>query len=297
MMWLFNNQYLPSICAGICAATASMVIVDFCLFASTRYRERYLQEASVELDDVLLGMPASKIFDLTLAISGLCGFLTVLLIAAFSENFTWTRGIVMGLVVALVTFPLPRIYLRHLRKQRLRKFNEQLEDALNSMSSALKAGFSINQALEGVANENKPPISFEFRLLIQEIRLGVPMEQALDNLNGRMKSSDFELVITAIVTARQTGGELTMIFERLATVIRERARIANKIQAMTAQGRMQTIIISLVPIVLLFAMSKIIPEAMNAFFSSWIGISAMVVSGLLVVCGCLAIRKIINIDI
>ncbi len=296
-MWLFNNEYLPSICAGICAAAASMVIVDFCLFASTRYRERYLQEASVELDDVLLGMPASKIFDLTLAISGLCGFLTVLLIAAFSENFTWTRGIVMGLVVALVTFPLPRIYLRHLRKERLRKFNEQLEDALNSMSSALKAGFSINQALEGVANENKPPISFEFRLLIQEIRLGVPMEQALDNLNSRMKSSDFELVITAIVTARQTGGELTMIFERLATVIRERARITNKIQAMTAQGRMQTIIISLVPVVLLFVLTKIMPEAMNVFFTSWIGISAMVVSGILIVSGCLAIRKIINIDV
>ncbi len=297
MMSLLGNVYVPSICAGLCAASSTLVIVDFVVFASMRYRERYLQEASVELDDVLLSMPASKVFDLTLAVSGLCGFLTILLMASFSDNFTWLRGLVLGAVVALVTFPLPRFGLRILRKQRLKKFNEQLEDALNSMSSALKAGFSINQAIEAIANENRPPISFEFRLLVQEIRLGVPLEQALDNLGNRMKSVDFELVNTAIVTARQTGGELTMIFERLASVIRERARINNKINAMTSQGRLQTIIISLVPLVLLFALSKVMPETMSAFFNSWIGIAAMLVSATLTVCGCLMIHKIINIDI
>ncbi len=297
MMGLFGNVYVSSICAGLCATASTLVIVDFVIFASTRYRERYLQEASVELDDVLLNMPVGKVFDLTLAVSGLCGFLTVLLLASFSDNFTWLRGSIMGTLVALVTFPAPRVYLRFLRKQRLRKFNEQLEEALNSMSSSLKAGFSINQAIEAVANENRPPISFEFRLLMQEIRLGVPLEQALDNLGNRMKSSDFELVNTAIVTARQTGGELTLVFERLASVIRERARINNKINAMTAQGRLQTIIISLIPLFLMIVMSKIMPEAMNAFFNSWIGIGAMGLAGALIACGCLMIHKIINIDI
>lgn len=297
MMWLLENAYVPSICAALCATASTLVIVDFVVFASTRYRERYLQEASVELDDVLLNMPASKVFDLTLAVSGLCGFLTVLMLASFSDNFTWLRGAVMGTLVALVTFPMPRFYLRFLRKQRLRKFNEQLEEALNAMSSSLKAGFSINQAIEAVANENRPPISFEFRLLMQEIRLGVPLERALDNLGNRMKSSDFDLVNTAIVTARQTGGELTMIFERLASVIRERARINNKINAMTAQGRLQTIIISLIPVFLLFVMTKIMPEAMSAFFNSWVGVGAMALAAALITCGCLMIRKIINIDI
>lgn len=297
MSSILYNAYTPSICAFACAVAATLVIVDFVVFVSSRYRERYLREAAVELDDVLLNLPANKIFDLTLATSGLCGFLTMLLMASLSDSFTIPRGIILSLVVMLLVFPIPRFVLRYLRKQRLNKFNEQLEDALNSMSSALKAGFSINQAIDGVANENRPPISFEFRLLMQEIRLGVPLETALNNLCNRMKSNDFELVTTAIVTARQTGGELTLIFERLAAVIRERGRITNKLNAMTAQGRLQTIIICAMPVILLIALSKVIPAAMNAFFNSWIGIAAMIVSFLLIVCGCLWIRKIINIDI
>ena len=79
------------------------------------------------------------------------------------------------------------------------------------MSSSLKAGFSINQAMDAVAHENRSPISFEFTLLMQELRLGVPLEDALEKMNKRLHSSDFELVSVAIITARQTGGELTAI--------------------------------------------------------------------------------------
>ncbi len=297
MSSVLYNVYTPSICAFICAMAATLVIVDFVVYVSSRYRERYLREAAVELDDVLLNLPPNKIFDLTLAVCGLSGFLTMLLMASLNDDFTIVKGLILSAVVMLLVFPIPRFVLRYLRKQRLHKFNEQLEDALNSMSSALKAGFSINQALDGVANENRPPISFEFRLLMQEVRLGVPLEIALNNLCNRMKSNDFELVTTAIITARQTGGELTIIFERLSAVIRERGRITNKLDAMTAQGRLQTTIICAMPVILLIAMSKVVPAAMDAFFNSWIGISAMIVSFLLIVCGCLWIRKIINIDI
>lgn len=107
------------------------------------------------------------------------------------------------------------------------------------ISSSLKAGFSINQALEEVAEQNIHPISVEFRLLIQEIRLGVPVEQALENMNRRLRSEDFELVATAILTARQTGGELTGTLERVASLIRERVRISNKVRALTALGRLR----------------------------------------------------------
>lgn len=297
MNLLFNSAYLPSIFAGLCAASAALVIIDFFAYTSARYHERFLKEAEVELDDVLLNLPSNKIFDMTLALSGLSGFVTILLFASMSDNFTWSKGVILGIIVAIAAFPLPRLYLRHLKRQRLKKFNEQLEDALNGMSSSLKAGFSINQAMEAIANENKPPISFEFRLLMQEIRLGVPLEKALDNMCARLDSDDFELVTTAIITARQTGGELTMVFERLASVIRERGRITNKLNAMTSQGRLQTGIIAIMPLVLVFAMSKVAPTTMDLFFGSWIGIFVMMAAAVLIGIGIMVIRKIINIDI
>ena len=125
------------------------------------------------------------------------------------------------------------------KKKRLEKFNEQLEDALLAMSSSLKAGFSINQALESVAGEKRNPISFEFNLLIQELRLGVTLDQALEKMADRLECPDFDLTAVAILTARQTGGELTSTLERLAAVIRERIRILYPQEVPLGEYRME----------------------------------------------------------
>jgi tight adherence protein B len=296
-MMLLSNPFIPSLCAFIAVTLATMVIIDFISYVSNRYRERYVQEAAVELDDVLLQMPANRIFDLSLAISAISCFMAVVIFASATDKFTWTKGLILGVIIAISTFPAPRLVLRHLRKKRLEKFNEQLEDALGSISSSLKAGFSINQALETVADENKRPISIEFRLLTQEMRLGVPLEEALDNMNKRLESADFELVATAIITARQTGGELTAILERLASVIRERFRINNKLKAMTAQGRLQAVLIGIMPFALMFMMSYVAPDTMSQFFNSVIGVISIIAASVLVVIGFLVIKKITTIDV
>ena len=184
-----------------------------------------------------------------------------------------------------------------IRKQRLQKFTDQLEDALLAMSSSLKAGFSINQALDAVAQENRSPISFEFTLLMQELRLGVSLEEALFKMNKRLGSPDFELVSVAIITARQTGGELTAILERLAGVIRERVKIQQKIRSLTAQGRLQAYIIGAVPFLLMLAMFYISPDMMDSFFSSITGILLLAVVIALDAVGFFVIRKITTIDI
>jgi tight adherence protein B len=293
----FENGLLPSLCVGLSITLMTFVLIDFFVYASGKYRERYLREATLELDDVLLQLPAGRILDVTIALSLFAGFSTVLIFASSSDKFSWSKGIFLGVAVCVAAFPMPRLYLRYLKKQRLIKFNEQLEDALGAMSSSLKAGFSINQAMETVSNENKHPVSIEFRLLMQEIRLGVPLEKALDNMNNRLGSEDFELVATAIITARQTGGELTVIFDRLAGLIRERARINGKLRAMTAQGKLQAILIGIMPFALLFMMSYVAPDTMNQFFNSIIGIISIIGATLLVVIGFLVIRKITTIDI
>jgi tight adherence protein B len=199
--------------------------------------------------------------------------------------------------IGVVFFLIPRIALRVLRKRRLRKFNIQLEEALGVVSSSLKAGFSINQALDEVAGQNLHPVSVEFRLLTQEIRLGVPLEQALENMNRRLGSDDFELVATAILTARQTGGELTGTLERVASLIRERVKIANKVHALTAVGRLQAIVISAMPFFLKYMMTRLHPSLMHEFFRSPAGMLSVVGVVVLDILGFLWIRKITAIEV
>ncbi len=292
-----NIVLLASASAGCCVFFSAYIIIDFMLFTGNRYKERFIQEAAVEMDDVLLQIPPGKVLDVSLAGSAISAFIVVGLLCLTSTDPSWSKIIFLALVAVMITFPLPRLYLRHLRKQRLQKFSDQLEDALLAMSSSLKAGFSINQAMESVAQENRSPISFEFKLLTNEIRLGVPLEDALENMNKRMQSPDFELVSVAIITARQTGGELTGVLERLAGVIRERVRIQQKIRSLTAQGRMQAWIIGLVPFGLMLALFYIAPDMMDSFFSNFIGILLLIGVILLDICGFLMIRKITTIDI
>lgn len=288
---------LASLCSGMSILLMTMVIVEFFSFTSKTYKERYIKEASVELDDVLLQMPAGRIFDLSMALSMVAAFIGVASMAMFTDNFSWPKAIFIGVALAVPAFFSPRFYLRHKKKSRLIMFNEQLEDALTSMGSALRSGFSINQAIEVVAQENRRPISVEFRLLMQEIRLGVPLEEALQKMVDRLESDDFELVATAIITARQTGGELTTIFQRLAGVIRERTRIQGRLRSMTAQGRLQAYVVGAMPFVLMLAMNYVAPKMMSAFFNSMVGIGVMVGVCLLVIIGFLVIKKITTIDI
>jgi len=292
-----NFTLFAALCAGIAVTLATYVIVDFFALLSARYREKYLQETAVEMDDVLLSMPPARVLDLSLAVSAFAGFAAVLGLGFYGTEMSISKMVIVAMIGATATFPLPRIYLRWLKKQRLAKFNEQLEDALLSMSGSLKAGFSINQALEVVARENRKPISFEFSLLIQELRLGVTLDNALDKMSTRLNCPDFELVAVSILTARQTGGELTATLERLAGVIRERVRITGRIRALTAQGRMQAMIIGLMPIALFIAMMNIAPDMMNAFFSTVVGVLCLVAVIILDITGFLVIRKITNIDI
>ena len=298
MNYVAEHLYLlASVCAGLCALFATFVIVEFVSYTSARYRERFLAQAAVELDDVLLQLPASRIFDLSIALAVAAFILFGGLSSFLSTEVNWLRTVVIGTVSAVVAFLGPRFYLRSLKKQRLAKFNEQLEDALISMSSALKAGFSITQALENVASERRHPISFEFTLLLQELRLGVQFDTALRKMADRIGSQDFELVAVAVITARQTGGELTNILEELSGVIRERMRIMQRVRALTAQGRMQAWLIASVPFVLLFAMTRLAPDLMDEFLGSVVGVVVLFAVVVMVVSGFLWIRKITTIDV
>ena len=294
---MFDLGILAAVCAAVSAVAAAYVLADFWTFFMRRYRERFLAETAMELDDVLLSMPAGRILDLSVGLMAACGLLAALIVMSLAANPSWQAPLICGVVAGGAAFALPRLVLRHMRKRRLAKFNDQLENALNTMSGSLKAGFSILQALEEVAGGRQHPIAIEFRLLVQEIQLGVPLERALDNMQRRLESPDLELVTLAIITARQTGGELPAALDRLSGVIRERIRIQQKVRALTSMGRLQVIIISIMPFALLGGLMLVMPGAAEIFFGTLFGLAGLGVVVLLVIFGALMASRITRIDI
>ena len=188
-------------------------------------------------------------------------------------------------------------YARWLNGRYARKFDEQLTDALGTMSNALRAGFSISQAFESVAESDMHPISDEFALLLQQMRVGMSFDDALASLEKRIESDDLALVVMSIDIARKTGGNLTEIFDRISDTIRSRMRIERKVRTLTAQGRLQGLIVSLMPFLLCVVMTMMKPGMMILFLTSANGIACLAVASAMVLVGWLIIRKIVTIKV
>jgi tight adherence protein B len=130
----------------------------------------------------------------------------------------------------------PRIYVKQAAKKRLKDFDNQLGDTLNLWVNALRSGYSVLQAMETIAAESPPPVSVEFERVVQEVRLGMTLEQALDNLMIRIPSDDMDLVVTAVNVQREVGGNLAEILAIISHTIRERVRIRGEIATLREVG-------------------------------------------------------------
>jgi len=168
---------------------------------------------------------------------------------------------------AIAGFFAPRFYVKRQQAVRIRKFDDQLGDMLNLMTNGLRAGYSINQAMEAVSRELPAPISDEFRRVVQEMQIGIPMESALDNLLRRIPSEDLDFVVTAINVQREVGGNLSEILDTISFTIRERVRIKGEIRVMTANVRTSGAILSLIPVGLALALWFLSPEYIGEFFA------------------------------
>ena len=186
---------------------------------------------------------------------------------------------------------------RHLDARRRDQFDQQLPEALATMSNALRAGFSISQAFDSVVEQGSKPMSEEFAILQQQLKLGMNFEDALESLTRRVGSDDLSLVTTAILISRRTGGNVIEIFDRISETIRGRMRVKRKIRSLTAQGRLQGVVVSLMPVFLCLVMTAVRPDMMVPFLTSAAGLAALVVMTALIAAGWLMIRRIINIDI
>jgi tight adherence protein B len=195
---------------------------------------------------------------------------------------------------------LPRIYVKNQQTKRLVKFNNQLPDMLNLMVNGLRAGFSTLQAMEAVSKELPPPICDEFRRVVQEMQLGIPMEKALANLLRRIPSEDLDFVVTAINVQREVGGNLAEIMDIISYTIRERIRIKGEIRVLTTQVMYSGRILSLLPIGLMCILYFLNRSYVTDFFTKeniLCGSIALSVAALLIGFGYFIMTRMANIEV
>lgn len=226
-----------------------------------------------------------------ITISIICTIIFVLLFWLIFHN------IFVGFVFGILGWMSPRFIIKKIISKRIRMLNSQLADAIVLISNSLKAGHSFIQSIDMVSKEMAAPISQEFLKLQKEINLGYTTEQALDNLTKRVDSDDLELVIIAVLTQRQIGGNLAEILDNISDTIRERLKIKGEIRTLTAQGRVSGAIISSVPIGLAIILQIINPEYMSLLFSNKLGWAILGIAGLMQIVGIYSINKIIKIDV
>ena len=209
-------------------------------------------------------------------------------------------SLIFAILAAVVGAYLPSMYVKMAQRTRLKKFDNQLGDMLNLMVNGLRAGFSTLQAMEAVSRELPSPICDEFRRVVQEMQLGITMDDALEHLLRRINSEDLDLVITAINVQREVGGNLAEILDTISYTIRERVRIKGEISALTAQGRATAWVIAALPIVLVLLLFLLNREYVMQFFNPETrscGIPILALAGIMVVSGFIATQKIVAIDI
>ena len=230
-------------------------------------------------------------------------FIATIVISMFAFGvigFILSGSLIFSAVGSLLGAFVPRAYVKRQEKSRLKKFDNQLSDMLNLMVNGLRAGFSTLQAMEAISRELPAPINDEFHRVVQEMQLGIPMEDALDHLLRRINSEDLDLVITAINVQREVGGNLAEILDSISFTIRERVRIKGEIQALTAQGRATAWVISAMPVILTALLFLINREYIMQFFNPETrscGIPLMILAGIMIVTGFIATQKIVDIDI
>jgi tight adherence protein B len=210
------------------------------------------------------------------------------------------RSIIFGLLGLLFGMFLPRLYVKRQQDQRLRRFNDQLADMLNLMVNGLRAGYSTMQAMEAVSKELPPPISDEFRRVVQEMQLGLPMEKALDNVLRRIPSEDLDLVVTAVNVQREVGGNLAEILDTISYTIRERVRIKGEIRVLTSQVIYSGRFLAMIPVLLSLALWILNRPYMMEFFNPEtriIGIPMLIVGVLMVLIGYYVMTRLANIEV
>lgn len=252
-----------------------------------------LQETSyfhrVERRLVAAGVPLRAAEFITICILvGAAGFLTAAV---------WSHQPVRALIWGAVGFASPHLVLNALAERRRQVLEAQLADTLVMISSALQAGFSFLQGVQMAADQMPQPIGGELQRMVRLVQLGMPVEEALNQLGDRVQSCDYDLMIAATTLQLATGGNLIRLFKTITETIQERLRIRGEIQATTAEGRLSAMVLIALPVIMLVVLMVIKPDYAHSMLFHPTGVAMLKGAGILQIIGILAIRRILSLDL
>lgn len=209
---------------------------------------------------------------------------------AFSKDF------VIASFIFILIWNTPKVIISTRKKEKVKTFNEQLNEGTMIISNSLKAGYSFLQAIAVVSEQTKDPFAKEFKKLLKEMSLGISEENALKNMLNRIESEDLRLIINAILIQKDIGGNLSEILDNISDTIRERQKIQNELKTLTAQGRLSGIIVMLIPFFLGITIYLFNKEYMILLFTTPLGLGMIITAFVNQILGLIMIRKIIKID-
>jgi tight adherence protein B len=221
---------------------------------------------------------------------GLAGFVT------FSVVMLLTRYVLVALPLALLAASIPVIVMNWKRTRRIAKFEEQFPESLDLLARALRAGHAFTTGLLMVADEMPKPVAPEFRTIYEQQNYGMPMGDALRSFADRVPLLDAKFFVTAVMTQRESGGNLAEVLDNLASVIRDRFKVKRQIQVISAHGRMTGWVLSSVPPVLAFVMYLVSPENMRVLWHDPLGTKMIAAAIVLQISGAAIIRKLVQIE-
>jgi tight adherence protein B len=274
-------------CVFAAATLAWMVVLEKGQVFLEGYRETFTSTASSNMADMFLFVDPHRLFRWNLIAIVVLPLLSWILFRDLGATLA-----VLGIVIVL-----PAVVYRTMRMRRLKRFEAQLPDALTMVAGSMRAGASLAIALESLVKEQPPPISQEFELYLKQQRLGVEFEESLRSMEERNPIPDFRMLVTALRINREVGGNLAETMEALGDTLRRKAMMEGKIESLTAQGKLQGIVMTGLPILLGFLLNMMEPEAMSKLWTTPIGWALCVVIVVMESMGYFLIKKITTIDV
>lgn len=263
-------------------------IIDFLHRKSLGSREEVIQL----MDQMFIETDRKRVTWLMLG--GSFGFGTLAFLMVWPH---YGLGLVLGSALCVVGFNAPKAIITNLFERRCSRLTDQMVEGMTIMSNGVKAGQSLTQSMERVVENLKGPLPQEFSLVLNKVRLGMSVEEALNEFGERIPRQDVQMFVTAVNILKETGGNLAETFQTITTTVRERQKVEKKIQALTAQGTMQAIIISLVPFVLLGMFLVLDPNYIMPLFTKPLGWVALALMLILQIIGLVVMKKIVTIKV
>jgi len=216
------------------------------------------------------------------------------LVPMFTALF-FSRSVITALGIGIIGFSVPPVLVRRSSKKRQEEFNKQLGESLTIMGNCVKAGFSFQQAMESIATEMQAPISTEFTKTLREVHYGISLEDAMKHMVDRVKNKDLDLLVSAVLTSAQVGGNLSDILEVISETVKDRIKIKAEVRVLTSSGRMSGMIIGMLPIFIILALMLINPDYFRSFIDTASGKLMLIVSVILETTGFIIINRIVDI--